>query len=218
MSAETPADGARAKLEARYFLYTLFQVLLGEAPSRERLEAMSPEAVGAALETIGMHGCPSLPKAIGGAARDLEAAKREYTRLFLGPAVLPVPMWESTYAAKENIIFTKDTLRVRSFYRRNGVLPALYPRFADDHIAFEVGFMACLAERMVEAQAEGDAEGHRSSLAASRQFLDEHLGTWVDEWSSAMNDAAENELYAVAASAVADLVREDRRLLQTIGE
>lgn len=207
----------REKLEARYYLYTLLQMLLGEQPSQERFEAIETDAIYAASEALGLRAPEALAHQIAHSTLDMKDARREYTTLFLGPAVLPVPMWESTYATGENVIFTKETLAVRSFYRECGLLPTLYPRVADDHIAFEIGFLALLAKQALDAQNEDDLQGSRTALTKSKRFIDEHLGCWVAEWSREMHEKSESSLYTEAASLAAELVECDRRLLQELG-
>lgn len=182
-----------------------------------RLEALSPSALYAACDAVGLHAPEPLARQIERSRRAIKDARREYTTLFLGPAVLPAPMWESAYVTRENVIFTKETLAVRSFYRECGLLPALYPRVADDHIAFEIGFLALLAKQALDAQVEGDARGLKTALLRSGQFVDEHLGCWIAEWSRGMNDRSDSSLYAETAAFAAELVERDRLLLQELG-
>lgn len=40
-----------------------------------------------------------------------------YTKLFIGPAKLPAPPWESVYATGEPLLFQESTLAVRDAYR-----------------------------------------------------------------------------------------------------
>lgn len=205
------------RLEARYYLYTFLQILLGEQPTQERLETLNTDALYAACDAAGLRAPEPLARQIERSSLAIKDARREYTTLFLGPAVLPVPMWESTYTTRENVIFTKETLAVRSFYRECGLLPTLYPRVADDHIAFEIGFLALLAKQALDAQGADDAQGLRTALLRSRQFIDEHLGCWIAEWSRGMNDRSDSSLYAETASFAAELVERDGLLLQELG-
>ena len=201
-------------LEARYYLYTALQILLGETPTAERLKAVDVDLAEDALKVLGIDCEASAIKRLKRAMGDIDAAKSAYTRLFLGPNVLPVPMWESVYLSDENALFTKDTLSVRSFYRENGVLPKLYPRVADDHISFELGFMALLSKQMVEACTGREEERYLECKETSREFLEGHLGKWIARWSDAMGKAADSELYASVACIAADLVNNDIELFK----
>ena len=53
----------------------------------------------------------------------LDAARDEYTRLFVGPGALPAPTWESPDLTKEPTLFQENTLAVRAAYRAHGVEP-----------------------------------------------------------------------------------------------
>ena len=207
-------DEQREQLEVRLFLYTVFQSLFGETPSEERVASIDPRLVGQAMSLVGAADAETLPRLLEESYIGLPSLKSSYTKIFLGPGVLPVPLWESVYASHDDVLFTKDTLKVRSFYRQNGLLPSLYPRVADDHIALESGCMAALGQKMVQAADDADAEGFRNACSESRSFIGEHLGKWVNSWAADMASKSGSPLYAAAA---AELVANDIVLLERMG-
>jgi len=100
-------------------------------------------------------------------------------------------------------------LDVRNAYREQGLLPAKYPHVADDHIALELGFMAALSERARIAVNEGDTSLAHVALEASRQFLEEHLLTWIDAYARDITTEAPDTLYSELTQMVAALANRD---------
>lgn len=115
-----------------------------------------------------------------GVAVGIERLSSEYTKLFIGPAKLPAPPWESVYATGEPLLFQECTLAVRNAYRSFGYSAVGYPHEADDHVATELSFMAALAEQAYTAYETGDFERCKIVLSAQIDFLKEHLLTWID--------------------------------------
>jgi TorA maturation chaperone TorD len=240
-------------LAARHYLYSVFQRLLGAEPNAEMLSAIDASLLREAFSIVGVSGVndgepsteainggkPSteavndgepLVEAIARAAQDPKALKTEYTNLFIGPGKLPAPPWESVYVSKESVLFTRTTLEVRNFYRSQGLIPELYPKVADDHIALDLDFLRLLAERALESfQADEDAVGREESnlnseasrpnasyceaLTASREFLDEHLLKWLDRFVSDLKASEKGVFYPQVAQALIRFVERDADFL-----
>ena len=139
-----------------------------------------------------------------------------YTKLFIGPAKLPAPPWESVYATGEPLLFQESTLAVRDAYRRAGYAAAGYPHEADDHLAVELDFMATLAADASAAFEAGDEERCADLLAVQRDFLREHLLTWVGAFAERLAGSAGDgafyprfaELAALVCARDADVLEE----------
>lgn len=138
----------------------------------------------------------------------VEALRSEYTRLFVGPAKLPAPPWESVYVSHDHLLFQESTLAVREAYLREGFRAAGYPHEADDHIATEFGFMAALATRTVEACENDDAVRCRAVLEAQERFLDEHLLVWIQGFSNRLSTVGGISTFYPSFAALAALVCE----------
>jgi TorA maturation chaperone TorD len=192
-------------LAARYYLYSTAQALLGNEPTAEMLDAAAPEMVEAALEACGVEGAAELA---GSFAATLEGVQCEggliglsaqYTRLFVGPGKLACPPWESVYRSNSRALFQRSTLDVRNAYREQGLLPQMYPRVADDHIALELGFLAQLAKRAMDAHQAEDTNACKAALEASARFASEHLNVWLVDYASDLQKEAPDSLYAAVA-------------------
>ena len=95
----------------------------------------------------------------------------------------------------EGLLFQKETLAVRRAYKAEGLEIDKLHHEPDDHVAYELEFVAALAEREAEALREGRAEDAAHAASARRAFLENHLLTWVDMWCDRMDEHARTAFY-----------------------
>lgn len=180
----TDDDAASITLANRQFLYRYLWRAFAAEPDETLLDVACGEHAQQACALAGEEAA-HLQSDIAPAAMalreagGLEALRTAYTRLFVGPAALPAPPWESVYTSGENLIFQKSTLDVRAAFRAAGYQAAGYLREADDHLATELDFMAVLAESASQAFERGDVVDTRALLKTQSEFLDQHLGVWT---------------------------------------
>jgi TorA maturation chaperone TorD len=126
----------------------------------------------------------------------LEECDREYTRLFTGPGIELVPPYASFYTSHGRLM-TDDTVRVQRLYGQWGLGPAAAGNYPADHIAFEMGFLSFLGERILAAYDAGaDAERlGEEALAASRSFLALHMIVWVPRMVQRLLQATSHPLF-----------------------
>jgi TorA maturation chaperone TorD len=212
-------EDKEALLAARGYLYALFHNLFGNEPSEGQLAAVDRVLAREALDITGIHdpaaeGLLGALDALATGSGGTGPLKAEYTVLFIGPGKLPAPPWESVYTTGEQVIFQRSTLEIRNFYRWQGLIPELYPKVADDHIALELDFLRLLGQRALEAQQAGDDAACKEALAASVEFLDEHLLKWVGFFAEALNASGKGSFYPLAAQALATFAARDAELLK----
>jgi TorA maturation chaperone TorD len=69
---------------------------------------------------------------------------QEYTRLFIGLERTLAPPYESVYLSRDHIMFERQTLEVRDYYKKAGLeIPRLHKE-PDDHIGYELLFASFL--------------------------------------------------------------------------
>ena len=118
--------------------------------------------------------------------------RADYTRLFIGPARVVAPPWESVHFNEERLTFQAQTLDVRAWYRRFGLQADKLNHEPDDHIGLEFAFLAHLAQ--LGAAEENQVELERV-LDAQRAFITEHPGRWVPRWCDLVSAEAHTDLY-----------------------
>lgn len=215
---EFAREDIAATLAARRYLYALFQGLFGTEPNSDQAAACTPSLAAEALDIFGVssEGSAVFLTALEVLSDEPERFIGVYNRLFVGPAALPAPPWESVYAARSDVLFGRGTLEVRRMYRSFGFLPEGYPSVADDHVALELGFMAQLGEKALAAWSEmRDAETARI-LMASADFLQAHLGWWIALWADRLSSGEECMLYDAAAHCAARFVQRDEVCVQEV--
>lgn len=110
------------------------------------------------------------------------------TYLFAGLQEMVAPPWESFYFNKERMIFQKETMEVRSWYRNYGLQISKLHNEPDDHIGLELVFIARLLEKALHEQAP-------DTLSAAYAFVVEHPLRWAEQWASRVKEHAKSDLY-----------------------
>lgn len=124
-----------------------------------------------------------------------EALRVDHTRLFVASGPDFVPPWESVYFNPDRLVFQKETLEVREWYRRFGVESRHLHHEPDDHIALEMAFLAMLAERAHTSAAEGGDSERQRLTDAMRDFLSQHLLRWAPACLERLAHHARTDFY-----------------------
>lgn len=117
----------------------------------------------------------------------LAESQRSFNWCFIGIGTRVAP-WESVYVGTDRLIMQPSTLAVREAYARAGFAARNKGAEPDDHVATECDFMAKLAARAQESFRAEDAAACEEALAASREFLKEHLARWADDFAAAFSE------------------------------
>ncbi len=110
----------------------------------------------------------------------LPALRDDYAALFVGPAKLKAPPWESVYLSRDHILFEKQTRQVRAFYAAYGLQFNHIHVEPDDHFGLELLFLAHLFGTAIERIERGDYAGQTQVMAGVSQFLQTHLLQWAE--------------------------------------
>ena len=213
-------------LVARPALYGALYGVFANEPSAELLASLEGTELQTLVDALmGERGAKPLAALAEAAARaqgageaSVDRLEGAYNRLFVGPAKPEAGPWESLHRGKEGTLFCQTTLDVRRCYVEQGLIPQSYPNVADDHVALEIDFVRRLGERARDAWAAGDRDAAAGALAASREFLSDHLGVWVGTWAEAVEQAPHGELYREAARLLEAYVACDLQLLGELTE
>lgn len=204
---------------ARLVLYALFQKAFGAEPESSLFDLIDGEVVLEACDAFAEaldegEGC-SFKASFGSFREDAatawsrspEGVRADYTRLFVGPAALPAPPWESVH--RQGALFQTSTLEVRRAYVAQGLVAEGSPRVADDHLAMELDFMRALCSRALASLHSGDVQCAERCIGAQRTFLDEHLLVWTGSFAAALA-REEASVYAGCGTLLALFVQLDR--------
>lgn len=191
MDASERAEHARW----RAALYGLASRAFLQEPSDEELKA-SIAAAQAALEAGEGWSLPCERELLAHLASfDAEdnalgtQVRSEYAELFVGPRPPLAPLYESIYVGYPRRLLSETTKCVRDAYERCGLAVAKRNRVPDDHVGYELEFMAALAQREAEALEVGDEESAKRWRSERGRFLEEHLRCWIEPFCSRLHEA-----------------------------
>ena len=140
---------------------------------------------------------------------DLDRIADDYARIFVGPAALPAPPWESVYRDNKRLLMTATTLSVREYYRAYGYEAKQRFHVPDDHLAIELDFLASLAQEALDACAAGNEEDAQHLFEAGSTFASTHLARWVGGFATDLRDHDGSRFYCAIADALAIFVSAD---------
>jgi len=143
----------------------------------------------------------------------LEQLKIEFTRLFVGPYGLKAPPYGSIYLEGERKFMGESTTDVMGQYKDVGIVVSDSFREAPDHIAAELEFMYFLIFKEIET-IRSETEGTpQDFLSRQKEFLQRHLGMWVEAFSSVIKKHAESNFYQNLAVATSIFIKQDLEYL-----
>lgn len=142
----------------------------------------------------------------------LESLRVEYSRLFLGSAL--VPMREGGYG--DGLRFAGqpvDLADLNGFYLAFGFGPPSSAASPPDHLGTELEFMSLLHLKIAYALQRRQAEQARITRMAMARFVEDHLGRWIAAFRLALRDADAAAAYQSAAGLLACAVETDAKRL-----
>lgn len=208
-----------AKLEARTYLYQIFHSVFGVKANAEQFQVL---ANGATEEALLLFAPPGVGADTWHAmAADFcrtpfsENIASQYVRSFEGPGQMVAPPWESVYVNAQPLLFQESTIDVRRQYLAWDFIPHEFPHVPDDQLSLELDFMERLGLRACEARKNGNDAEEASALGASLDFIDGHLGRWLDEFAQRLVEGEQN-FYALAAQVLGGFVEADKAFLKDL--
>lgn len=150
-----------------------------------------------ALMALGLGAIPPHPDQ--GVLDELAA---DYAAIYLTYNLRASPC-ESVWTDPEGLTMQESTFQVRDWYRSYGLGVEDWRKRADDHLVYQLQFLAELLRI---------AEGQTTALQAAR-FLDEHLLRWIDGFALRVASRCATPFYAGLATLTAAYLDELRALL-----
>lgn len=146
----------------------------------------------------------TLPQPIGAA---LESLAVDFTAIYLNNTYRAHPT-ESVWVTEEHLIRQEPMLRVRQWYRRYYLSTDDDQKRADDHLVFELQFLAHLIGLTSQPEAPVDR-----LLDDAARFMDEHLLRWVGPFAARVAQRCQTQFYAGLVIVTYSYLDELRNLL-----
>lgn len=141
----------------------------------------------------------------------------DYARVFLGAGIADDSAafpYESVYTSPERLVMQEARDRVVALYRAKGLAVEGDGGDPEDHVAFELDFMAHLVREGAAAARVCDEEALRTSLREQRSFLDNHLLNWVPALCVDIEKYASKPFYPAIAKMTCGYMDMDAALLE----
>jgi TorA maturation chaperone TorD len=143
------------------------------------------------------------------------ALRDDYTRLFIGPDKVLAPPWGSVYFSKDRLIFQEQTLQVRNWYRRFGLVSDKLHQEPDDHIGLEMIFLSNLARLSLLAIEAEDETQLMYLLSEQWEFLQEQPLNWVNPWCADVVQFSRGNFYRGLALVVKGVFADVRSMFES---
>jgi TorA maturation chaperone TorD len=107
----------------------------------------------------------------------------DFTMCFDGVATtdeqVAVP-YASVFLGKEALLYQEPRHKVFKIFQAEDIRLAGDVKLPEDHLSFELEFLAILSDRVATALEQGDRDEALRNLRLSREFIDEHILSWLD--------------------------------------
>jgi TorA maturation chaperone TorD len=133
----------------------------------------------------------------------------EYSSLFIGAGKPLVSTWESIALGSGRLFSVNETLNVRKYYAKYGLLPERLNKEPDDHIGFELQFMYILADKTAKAMESRDYEKVAALISDQKEFLENHLSRWAGIFADEVCARSNNDFYTGTAKVLKGMVSAD---------
>ena len=141
----------------------------------------------------------------------------DYARVFLAAGVYEgetaVP-YESVYTSPEGILMQDARDDAVRTYRRWGLALSADLNVPEDHLAFELEFMAHLSDRIVARLRAGESADEE--LAAQKRFIDEHLLNWLPALGERVERWARLHFYPAMMQVALCYLKENRAVIEEV--
>lgn len=218
LSEKYTADEWFSLLVGESLLFDLLGRILYTNPTRTWLEPLVTEGIFEDIPFANqqddvIHGLDLLAawmKSADGKLSDamLSDLRVDYAQLFIANNPMRVPPWESVYFSEDRLTFQEAAIDVERWFMQLGLQINTNNKEPNDHIAFELSFVARCAEMASHAQRTQQDELFIRLLSVQQQFLEKHLLRWGGKWAELAYENARTDFYRGVALIVRGALQE----------
>jgi TorA maturation chaperone TorD len=138
----------------------------------------------------------------------------DYTRIFIAPDRNGAYPYESVYTSKERLLMQDARDQVLDIYRRAGLQRSDEFNEPEDHLAFELEYMAFEAENQLAANQNSVWQAASEAVVRQEDFLKSHLLNWVPAFASDVTRLAKTSFYSGLAQMTIGFLELDQKNLE----
>lgn len=143
----------------------------------------------------------------------------DYTKTFLGSGIDTYSAaypFESVYTSEKRLLMQDARDEVLAIYRSCGLDKSESWNVGEDHLAVELEFMQVLAVRAARALRAGEQEKAFSLLNTQRNFMGDHVASWVPVFVNDVRRFSDTLFYQGLADLTQGFLEEDAALLDDL--
>ena len=114
------------------------------------------------------------------------------TKTYEGKSAVP---YESVFTSEDGLMCQQAYHDVVAIYAREGLKKDDGLHIPDDHLSYMLEFVGVLLDRAASALEKGDDEAAAHDLTCVRDFVDEHMLSWFDEFAQRAQLLLETRFY-----------------------
>lgn len=192
-----------ANCAERAAFYRLLSQLYYEPLSQEQIDAMDPDAL-RDLSSVAENPCAAEGyNDMYRALRHRDTGTRQvlnvdFTGAFYGTRTfegLTAEPYESLYTSAEGRLMGPARTEVHRTFAQAGVRVEEGIDLPDDHLSFELEYLALLCDRCGEALDAGERQTALETLEMQRAFLEEHVLNWFGRFYNLSNRVLQTRFY-----------------------
>ncbi len=201
-----------ARIEFCYFLASVFLYELTDE-ELERLAHLRYEDDGSLLAQGYAQMVEYLRHRHRATAQELRV---DFARAFLGAGVYDrvlAPPYESVFTSKERLIMQDARDKALYYYRSEKLDLAESNNLPEDHLSYELQFIAKMIERTNESLRRHDVARVVELVDKQRSFFKFHQANWLPRFCQAMDQNCRTEFYHGVANLVRGYLQSEHELL-----
>lgn len=145
----------------------------------------------------------------------------DYAHTFLGAGnydTIIAPPYESVFTSEERLLMQEARDGAVAHYLSEGLSLPPDNTTPEDHVSFEMQFMATMAERSAEALECGDEAEFERTMGVQRVFFEEHLANWLPGFVEAIEKNCRTDFYLGIAKLTRGLLESEKEILAEMAE
>jgi TorA maturation chaperone TorD len=119
------------------------------------------------------------------------------------------------YTSQERLLMQEARDQVVEIYRQAGLQRSEEFNEPEDHLAFELEYMAYEAQNLLSAYQQGDRQATLDAIHRQVDFLEAHLLSWVPAFATDVQRKAKTSFYSGLSQMTAGFLELDREFLHT---
>ncbi len=126
--------------------------------------------------------------------------------------------YASIFLGEEALFYQEPRHEIYRLFMTEGIKLSGTVRLPEDHISFELEFLAILSERILAAYSKGDLAEADRNLKLSREFIQNHILTWIDMLIERANKILKTRFYLGVLKAVRGYLELDLEVIAALLE